>query len=143
MFINFVRQGEIDLIVKLKNGARSLEKEAYALYFAARDPRVPWYARAFLSLVIAYTFSPIDLIPDFVPFLGHLDDLVLVPLGITLALKMIPSKVITEARHRSEELMSREGLTSRAGAILVIALWLVIVTIIVWSIVQFLQESRS
>ncbi|MCS7286897.1 MAG: DUF1232 domain-containing protein [Anaerolineae bacterium] len=128
------------MIAKLKNWAHSLEREAYALYVAARDPRVPWYARVFLSLVVAYTFSPIDLIPDFVPFLGHLDDLVLVPLGVVLALKMIPSEVMVEARHRSEELMQREGLTSRAGAILVIALWLVIVIFIAWSIVLLFKR---
>src|SRR5512136_3139506 len=88
-------------IKKIKDKAASLKKEAYALYFAARDPRLPWYVKAFLGLVLAYAFSPIDLIPDFIPLLGYLDDLVLVPLGIALAIKLVPAEVMAECRQRA------------------------------------------
>ncbi len=96
------------MITKLKNRARALKREAYALYIAARDPRVPWYARVFLALVVAHTFSPIDLIPDFIPVLGYLDDLIVTPLGIFLALKMIPPEVMVDARQKAEGLSQKE-----------------------------------
>lgn len=120
------------MIEKLKSRAKLLKRDAYALYIAARDPRVPWYAKVFLGVVVAHTFSPIDLIPDFVPVLGYLDDLIITPLGIALALKMIPAEVMTEARRQSEELMRQGKPISRAGAVLVIAVWLVILVIMVW-----------
>jgi len=125
---------------KLKSRARVLKRDAYALTIAARDPRVPWYAKVFLGLVIAHTFSPIDLIPDFVPVLGYLDDLIITPLGIALALKMIPPAVMEEARRQSEELLQQGKPVSRAGAILVIGLWLVVLTILVWLIVRAVNK---
>ncbi len=124
------------LITRLKSHVRTLKREAYALYIAARDPRVPWYAKAFLALVVAHTFSPIDLIPDFIPVLGYLDDLVITPLGIALALKMVPSEVMVDARQQAEALMQQGKPISRAGAAMVIALWLIIIIAIVWSIVR-------
>jgi uncharacterized membrane protein YkvA (DUF1232 family) len=86
-----------------KQKAQALKVETLALYFAYRDPRVPWYARVWIGVVIAYAFSPIDLIPDFIPVLGYLDDLVLIPLGVLLALKMIPMQVMAESRLRAQE----------------------------------------
>lgn len=127
---------QVALITTVKNRARALKREAYALYIAARDPRVPWYAKAFLALVLAYAFSPIDLIPDFVPVLGYLDDLVIIPLCIIIALKMIPPEVMVEARRQSEEFLQQGKPISRAGAIMVVAIWLVILIAIVWAIVQ-------
>ena len=82
----------------MKKRAISLKREAYALYIAARDPRVPWYAKGLMSLVLAYIFSPIDLIPDFIPVLGYLDDLIVVSLGIGFALKLIPPQVMIDAQ---------------------------------------------
>ncbi|WP_322793540.1 YkvA family protein [Bellilinea sp.] len=128
------------MMEKLKSRARVLKRDAYALTIAARDPRVPWYAKVFLGLVIAHTFSPIDLIPDFVPVLGYLDDLIITPLGIALALKMIPPAVMEEARRQSEELLQQGKPVSRAGAILVIGLWLVVLTILVWLIVRAVNK---
>lgn len=128
--------GRVALISKLKNHARSLKRESYALYIATRDPRVPWYAKAFLGLVVAHTFSPIDLIPDFIPVLGYLDDLVITPLGIVLALKMVPPEVMVEARQEAEGLLQQGKPISRVGAIMVIAIWLVIIIAVVWSIVR-------
>jgi uncharacterized membrane protein YkvA (DUF1232 family) len=121
---------------------RVLKKEAYALYIAARDPRVPWYAKLLIGLVLAYTFSPIDLIPDFVPVLGYLDDLLIVPLGIALALKMTPADVMDDARRQAEELIRQGKPVNRAGAILVIAIWATIIVLIGWFIGREFEEVR-
>ena len=80
------------MLDRMRKRARRLKEEIYALYLAYRDPRVPWYARLFAAGVVAYAFSPIDLIPDFIPVLGFPDDLILVPLGVVLALRMIPTQ---------------------------------------------------
>lgn len=128
------------MIVALKQRAHALKREAYALYIAARDPRVPWYARLFMGLVLAHTFSPIDLIPDFIPVLGYLDDLIVTPLGIALALKMIPAEVMTDARGQAEMLLQQGRPISRAGAIMVVMIWLVIIAVIVWSIVRAIMD---
>lgn len=87
----------------IKGKAKLLKRETTALYFAYHDPRTPWYARAFSALVVAYLLSPIDLVPDFIPIFGYLDDLLLVPLGITLAVKMIPAQVMAESRKKAEK----------------------------------------
>lgn len=120
------------LIARLKRRASALQREAYALYIAARDPRVPWYAKAFLALVLAHTFSPVDLIPDFIPVLGYLDDLLITPLGIALALKMIPAVVMADARRQADEAWREGKPVSRAGAVMVIAIWLLVIVAIVW-----------
>jgi len=86
--------------------ARRLKNEITTLYLAARDPRTPWYAKAIIACVVAYALSPIDLIPDFIPVLGYLDDLLLLPLGIYLALKLIPAEVLIDARRRAGEVPS-------------------------------------
>src|SRR5919197_4806491 len=90
------------LIERWKAWARRLKLEVHALYLAYRDPRVPWYARVFAACVVAYAFSPIDLIPDPIPVLGYLDDVIIVPLGIWLAVKMIPPDVLAECRARAD-----------------------------------------
>ena len=86
----------MSLLAALKVRARALKRESYALYLAVRDPRTPWYARAVAGAVVAYAFSPFDLIPDFIPVIGLLDDVILVPLGIALALKLIPTAVMAD-----------------------------------------------
>jgi uncharacterized membrane protein YkvA (DUF1232 family) len=95
---------ETTILGKMKNWARGIKRDLFVLFLAYRDPRVPWYAKLFAALVVAYAFSPIDLIPDFIPVLGYLDDLIIVPLGIALALRMIPAAVIEECRARAEEI---------------------------------------
>jgi uncharacterized membrane protein YkvA (DUF1232 family) len=127
------------LLADLKQRAKTLKREAYALYIAARDPRVPWYAKVFMNLVIAHTFSPIDLIPDFIPVLGFLDDLIIVPLGIALTLKMIPAQVMVDARGKADDLIQKGEPVSRAGAILVIAVWLVVLALGIGVIVRMVQ----
>jgi len=104
--------------------ARQLKTETYALYLAYRDPRTPWYARLVVACVVAYALSPIDLIPDFVPLLGYVDDLILVPLGIALALRLIPPAVMDDCRARAREALAAGRPTSRAAGAIVVAIWL-------------------
>ncbi len=107
-----------------KQKASQLKTETYALYLAARDPRVPWYAKATAACVVAYALSPIDLIPDFIPVLGYLDDLVLVPLGIALTLKMIPPVVLAECRQKAEITMAQNKPTSWVAAGVIVFVWI-------------------
>src|SRR5215216_4542095 len=86
------------MLNQLKQRARALKNEAFAVYLAAKDPRTRWYAKALIFFVVAHTFSPIDLIPDFIPILGYLDDLIITPGGLWLAVRMIPPEVLAEAR---------------------------------------------
>lgn len=116
-----------------KQRARKLRIETYAIYLAYKDPRVPWYARLFAACVVGYAFSPIDLIPDPIPVLGYLDDLVLVPLGVALALKMIPANVMAECREKAKAAMSGGKPTNWKAAAVIVALWvfLAILTVVV------------
>src|SRR5512143_3742781 len=109
-----------------KQRARQLKTEVYALYLAYRDPRVPRYARIFAACVVGYAFSPIDLIPDPIPILGYLDDLVLIPLGVTLALKMIPPAVMAECREKAQEAMQQGMPVNKFAAAVIIIIWLVL-----------------
>ncbi|HQU63618.1 MAG TPA: YkvA family protein [Nitrosomonas sp.] len=114
---------------KLKQCARHLKSETFALYLAARDPRTPWYARLLVAGIVAYVFSPIDLIPDFIPVIGYLDDLILVPLGIALAIRMIPGSVLAECRARAQDaIQSGKPVSQIAGAVIVI-IWLMLATL--------------
>lgn len=114
------------MIESWKRRAHQLKSETYALTLAYRDRRTPWYARLFAALVVGYAFSPIDLVPDFVPVLGYLDDLVLVPLGVLLALKMIPPDVWAESRERAREAMAAGKPVSRWAAAVIVLIWLLI-----------------
>ncbi len=124
--------------------ARRLRAETYALYLAARDPRVPWYAKIFAACVVAYALSPIDLIPDFIPVLGYLDDLVLVPLGIALTLKMIPPAVLAECQRRAETTMAENNPTSRVAAGVIIVIWIALAAgVIVLMVKSFDVNDRN
>jgi uncharacterized membrane protein YkvA (DUF1232 family) len=107
-----------------KARARHLRAEVYALYLAYRDPRMPWYAKVLAVCVVGYALSPIDLIPDFIPVLGYLDDLVLIPLGVALALRMIPPAVMDECRARARSELADGKMTGRVAAAVIVALWL-------------------
>ena len=112
------------ILASLKQRAGQLKTEAYSLYLASRDPRVPWYAKVFLAILVAYILSPVDLIPDFIPVLGYIDDLLIVPAGVFLALKMIPREVMVECRNRATvESVSLRAKWFAAG--IIILLWLV------------------
>jgi uncharacterized membrane protein YkvA (DUF1232 family) len=120
--------------------AGRLKAETYALYLAYGDPRVPLHAKLFAALVVGYAFSPIDLIPDPIPILGYLDDLVLVPLGVALAVRMIPEEVLSESRQRAREMMERgERPVSRTAAAVIVALWLALAGLAVSAAVRMIQ----
>ena len=106
----------------LKAWAKALKRDAHAVWLAARDPRTPWYAKALAIAVAGYAFSPIDLIPDFVPVLGYLDDLILVPAGLWLVLKLIPAEVLAD--HRAAAEAAAERPVSRAAVVGVVAVWI-------------------
>jgi len=112
------------MLNRLKARARALKTEVYAIYIAARDPRTPWYAKALIFFVVAHTFSPIDLIPDFIPILGYLDDLIITPGGIWLAVQLIPPEVLEEARATAA-IRSVDGSVGKVGAVLIILVWIV------------------
>jgi uncharacterized membrane protein YkvA (DUF1232 family) len=114
-----------------KQKASELEVQTYALYFAYRDARVPWYARGFIALVVAYAFSPIDLIPDFIPVLGYLDDLVLIPLGVKLALKMIPAQVMEESRAKAKAQLQENRPRYKFMGAVIIGIWTIILIVVI------------
>jgi uncharacterized membrane protein YkvA (DUF1232 family) len=122
-----------------KQRARQLKTETYALYLAYKDSRTPWYARLCAALVVGYAFSPVDLIPDFIPVLGYLDDLVLVPLGVALVLQMIPRDVLAESRDRASKLMSEGKPTSRAAVVVIVAVWLLLAVMAVVAVARLLN----
>ncbi len=122
---------------RLRGRARGIKRDTLALYLACRDPRTPWYVRVFAGGVVAYALSPIDLIPDFVPVLGYLDDLVLVPFGIALAVKMIPGPVLVDCRAQAETAWDRPR--DRRAAAVVIAIWLVAAGLCFWLVYRALS----
>jgi uncharacterized membrane protein YkvA (DUF1232 family) len=117
-----------------KQWARLVRRDAHALYFAARDPRVPWYAKTVAIAVAAYALSPIDLIPDFIPVVGYLDDLIIIPLGIALVVRMIPPHVMAEHRALADATQHRP--VSRAAAIVIVAVWIMTLALATWVVIR-------
>lgn len=113
------------MIAGLKRRVQLLRQETLVLYLAARHPGTPWYARALAAGVAAYALSPIDLIPDFIPVLGYLDDLLIVPAGIALAIRLVPAPVMQECRARAGEAFAEGRPVSRAAAVAIIITWIV------------------
>ncbi len=117
------------LLDRARQWARVIGRDVVALWLAARDPRVPWYAKAVAATVAAYALSPIDLIPDFIPVLGYLDDLLIVPLGIVLAVKLIPAQVMAELRMKA----AQQGKpSSKAGLAIIIIVWIAALALAAW-----------
>jgi uncharacterized membrane protein YkvA (DUF1232 family) len=114
--------GSVAVVRRLKERARTLKRDTLALYLAVRDRRTPWYARLLAGVVLAYALSPFDLIPDFIPILGYVDDLILVPAGIALVLRLIPAEVMADCRERASAQFERP--ISRIGAAAMIVIWL-------------------
>ncbi|QEL64607.1 hypothetical protein OTERR_11310 [Oryzomicrobium terrae] len=112
----------MSILPALRNAARRLKQEALTVYFIARDPRTPWLVRLLALAVAAYAASPIDLIPDFIPVLGYVDDLLLLPLAIWLILKLVPAEILAASRQRAAALAERP--TSRTAALCIVVLWL-------------------
>jgi uncharacterized membrane protein YkvA (DUF1232 family) len=128
------------IMASLGQRAQALKRDVYALYFACRDPRTPWYAKALAVVVVAYAFSPIDLIPDFVPVLGYLDDLVLIPLGVLAVRAMVPTDVMDAGREKAARLQSRPR--SWAGAFVIVALWIALAAAGTFWVVSWWRQGR-
>ncbi|NEM98021.1 DUF1232 domain-containing protein [Pontibacter sp. BT327] len=111
---------------KWKELVRKLKEDIYTLYLASGDPRIPFMAKVVLVLTVAYAFSPIDLIPDFIPVLGYLDDMLLLPLGIWLSIKMLPDDTVHEYRQKARQQLERPQKTNYTMAIVIVAIWLLI-----------------
>ncbi len=123
----------MNMVERWGEKARQLELEVYALYFSCRDPRVPWYAKALAICLVGYAFSPIDLIPDPIPILGHLDDFVLIPLGVLAVRAMIPAAVLAECRDKANTLVKKPRNWVAAG--IVIAIWVIIAAAgVLWAV---------
>lgn len=119
---------------ELKLCARNLKAETFALYLAARDPRTPWYAKLCVAGIVAYALSPIDLIPDFVPVIGYLDDLILIPICIDLAIKLIPHQVLVECREMANETIQNKKPVSRVAGAVIVVIWLILASLcLVWT----------
>lgn len=114
-------------IERLRKQAKDLKRETYAVYLAYRDPRVPWYAKVVCACTVGYALSPIDLIPDFIPVLGYLDDLIIVPAGLALAIKLIPEDVMCECRSRAEVKMNRKAPKNYVAAAIITAIWFALI----------------
>jgi uncharacterized membrane protein YkvA (DUF1232 family) len=111
---------------KLRSWARRIKRDGVTLWFAAKHPMTPWYAKALGAFVVAYALSPIDLIPDFIPVLGYVDDVLLLPVLVWLAVKLLPAQVVQDCRRQADAWMQTQGQkpTSRAGVVFVLAMWL-------------------
>lgn len=117
---------------------RQLKSETYALYLAYKDPRTPWHARLWLALVLGYALSPIDLIPDFIPVLGYLDDLVLIPAGIIIAIKLLPAPVLADCRLKAQTEMASDKPQNRTAAIIIVAIWLGVAALLTVLVIRLL-----
>src|SRR4028119_1631477 len=115
-----------------KRRARRLKAETYTLYLAYRHPRTPWYAKVLAALVVGYVFSPIDPIPDFIPVIGLLDEMVVVPIGVALAAKLVPPDVFAECREKARGVAEGEKPVSRVAAVVVVTVWLLFVALAVF-----------
>lgn len=124
------------MLERLKSRARALKKEVHAIAIAARDPRTPWYAKALIFLIVAYALSPIDLIPDFVPVLGYLDDLILIPGGLWLAVRLIPQPVLAEARAAAAT-ASLDRSAGRLGAAFIVLIWILAIVATVLIVLHY------
>ena len=118
------------MLNRLKGWARTLRVELYALYLAYRDPRVPWYARLMAACVVGYAFSPIDLIPDLIPILGYLDDLIIIPVGVWLTLKLIPKEIMAECRGKARLEVQKGQPTNWLAAGIIISTWIALAIVV-------------
>ena len=122
------------MLQQLKTKAKEIKRELTALYLAYRHPEVPWYAKLFAAIVIGYALSPIDLIPDFIPILGYIDDLILIPIGIKIAVKMIPNHIMIECREQTGELEKKSLGSNWIAMFIILAIWI----LIAWKIISLI-----
>jgi uncharacterized membrane protein YkvA (DUF1232 family) len=125
------------MLKRWKRWARSIKRNADALYLTARDRRVPWYVKALAIAVAAYALSPIDLIPDFVPVLGYLDDLIIVPAGIAFVIWLIPPEIM--AQHRATALAAQDPPVSRAADMAIVTIWAVAIGLTFWIVMHYVD----
>ena len=126
------------MLQNLRERAKVLKNEIHALAIAFGDPRTPFYAKAWVLLVVAYGLSPIDLIPDFIPIIGFLDDIILLPLGISLAIRLVPAEVLADARLSAVK--SSGKALGKIGAGIIVLVWLLLIGIVVWWAGRFFQK---
>jgi uncharacterized membrane protein YkvA (DUF1232 family) len=132
------------MLDSLRRRARRLKAEMMAMYLACRHPRTPWYARVLAAAVVAYLVSPLDLIPDFIPVLGLVDDLILVPLGIAVVVNLIPEDVMRECRERaSVESVRPTTRASRAAAVFIVVIWVVVAAMVVLWVIELLRSRLT
>ena len=124
----------------LRERARRIKREQHAVYLALKDPRVPWYAKALAAVVLAFLFSPIDLIPDFIPVIGYLDDLIVVPAGLLLVIRLIRPEVMGEHRQAARA-AALERKPNWIAVAVIVGLWLLLLALVVWFIVHRLRPS--
>lgn len=122
----------MSVLGRLKQRARTIKRDTYVVYLACRDPRTPWNAKVFAGGVVAYALSPIDLIPDFIPVFGYVDDLILIPLGIALAVRMIPKAVLADCRVRAQT--ASKGPANRRAAAVIITIWVIAASLLIGSL---------
>ena len=125
------------MIARWKNSARAIRRDTYALYLACRDPRVPWYAKALAGAVLAYALSPIDLIPDFIPVIGYLDDLLIIPAGLALVRRMIPVDVLAEHRETASRRLDARAPQSPIGAVVVVTVWVTMLVLVGYAVMRY------
>ncbi len=125
---------------KLKDWATRLKREIDAIYLALKDPRVPWYAKALAACVVGYAFSPIDLIPDPIPVLGYLDDLLLIPLGVALVVKLIPVEVLEECRQKAQEVRNHDKPRNWVAGGIIIVIWFALAVLVVIFLTRALEH---
>lgn len=123
------------VIEKIKSWAKKVKSEIYALYFAYRDKLMPWYAKAVVAITVGYALSPVDLIPDFIPVLGFLDDAILLPALIVLSVKLIPKEIMETARTNAQDSDGKLP-KNRAGGVVIICLWIALIGLVVYKIIK-------
>lgn len=131
-----LRTDIVAIIERFRKWAKSMKRDVHALHLAARDPRVPWYVKGLALAVASYALSPIDLIPDFIPVLGYVDDLIIVPLGMMLVVSLIPAEIMAE--HRATAAAADKPVSTTAAAVIV-ALWLLVAAAVAWLIVRWMS----
>ena len=125
----------------LKQRARQLKTETFALYLAARHPETPWYAKLLVAGIVAYALSPIDLIPDFIPVIGYLDDLILLPIAMAWAIRLIPPQVMAECREWAQETLKQGKPVSRIAGAVIVVIWLALAMLVsVWAYQAFMRK---
>ena len=127
------------MLTKWKEKTKSLKTGLFALYLSSKDPRTPWYTRLIAALVVGYAFSPIDLIPDPIPVLGYLDDLILIPLGIALVIKLLPKEVLQECRENARQRLEKSNPKNWFAAFFIILIWLSLFVLIGYYCTKFVQ----